>query len=64
MDFPTLVPSKKAEQLLGLAPNTLAVWRSKQTPNQPPYIELGNRAIRYDLDALKGWLAQQTIKSH
>ncbi len=60
MDFPILVPSKKAEQLLGLAPNTLAVWRSKGVPNQPPFIELGARAIRYELGELRQYLKQQS----
>ena len=61
MDFPTLIPSKKAEVLLGLASGTLATWRSKQTPNQPPYTYLGS-VPRYDVAELKRWLAANQVR--
>lgn len=60
-DLPQLVPSKTAEKILGLAPNTLRTMRSRRTPNQPPFVRIGG-AVRYDLRVLPVWIEQQTVR--
>lgn len=44
----------------GIAPQTLALWRSQRRSNQPPYIKLG-RAVRYKISDLDRWLAANTV---
>jgi predicted DNA-binding transcriptional regulator AlpA len=56
-----LLHTKQAEYLLGLAPNTLASWRYKGTPNQPPYITMGKNAVRYRQEDLDEWLDSRAV---
>lgn len=54
-----LLTQIEAAQLLGIAPNTLAVWRCNKRGG-PSYIKVG-RNVRYSLYALEQYKASHTI---
>lgn len=56
-----LLRTKEVERLIGFASGTLAVLRHKRSPNQPPYITVGSRSIRYDPAVVQAWLASRTV---
>jgi len=55
-----LLPEKKAAQILGLQPHTLAVWRLRASKGLPapdlPYVRVGRRAIRYRLSDVQRFI--------
>ena len=54
----TYVPTTVAAEILGLAPNTLRLWR--QRGGGPPYIRVGPKICRYSVEALRAWLDART----
>jgi predicted DNA-binding transcriptional regulator AlpA len=56
MSSELLTPEQLAEHLQ-LSPLTLSNWRI--AGKGPPYLKLGSRVVRYDLDAVETWLAEQ-----
>jgi excisionase family DNA binding protein len=54
-----LLTEKQAAEYLGVAPQTLAVWRSAHR-HDLPYIKVGT-SVRYRQDALERWLEQRTV---
>lgn len=53
-----LLTPEETAKYLGIAVNTLAVWRTNRS-YAIPYIKVGSR-IRYDLEEVKKWLATRT----
>lgn len=51
--------TKEAAAYLGLAPNTLEIWRCLHRPG-PAYIKLGAKVV-YAQSALDAYLRQQTV---
>jgi predicted DNA-binding transcriptional regulator AlpA len=63
---PDLVPTKlitppEAAEICGVAVNTLCDWRLHRVG--PPYIRLGHRTVRYPLEELMVWIAQNRVAS-
>ena len=54
-----LLTSDEAAEYLGIAPNTLAVWRSTRR-HVIPYIKSG-RYVRYRVADLEAYLAHNTV---
>ncbi len=54
----TLLTTADAAAHIGVAPSTLAHWRSAGDPH-PPALRLGRRALRYRVADLDAWLEQQ-----
>lgn len=57
-----LLPASKVAPMLGISPQTLAVWRhrknnGKSAPNLP-YVKLGRRAIRYRMRDVNSFIEQ------
>ncbi len=52
-----LLQAGEAAALVGLKPATLAAWRSRGVRDQPPFVRLGRRAIRYRETAIREWIA-------
>jgi hypothetical protein len=57
-----LHPASKVAPMLGLSPQTLAVWRHRKNNGQPapdlPYVKLGRRAIRYRMRDVNNFIDQ------
>lgn len=51
-----LVDTKAAAALLGISPTTLEIWRSRRAGQQPEYVRVGARSIRYSRAALAAWI--------
>ena len=60
LDSP-LLSNNEAARLLGIKPETLAVWRSEQR-YEIPYIKVG-RCVRYRLSDLEDWLNTRVKQS-
>jgi hypothetical protein len=56
---PVLIDDKQAAHVLGVSPNTLAIWRSLGRYNIP-FIKSG-RLVRYRVDDLAKFLARRTV---
>ncbi|MCY1450996.1 hypothetical protein D9M71_678400 [compost metagenome] len=56
---PVLIDDKQVAQVLGVSPNTLAIWRSLGRYNIP-FIKSG-RLVRYRVDDLAKFLARRTV---
>jgi excisionase family DNA binding protein len=54
-----LLTSTAAAEYLGVAPNTLAIWRCNKR-YEIPYIKVGSH-VRYRRDDLDVWLASRTV---
>jgi excisionase family DNA binding protein len=52
---PTLLTTRQAAEILGLREQTLANWRNTKRTSLP-YVKVGRKTIRYDLDAVKEFL--------
>jgi len=53
-----LLTTAEAAAHIGVAPSTLAHWRSADEPH-PPAIRLGRRTLRYRVAHLDAWLEAQ-----
>jgi predicted DNA-binding transcriptional regulator AlpA len=51
-----LVDTKAAAALLGISPTTLEIWRSRQARQQPAYVKVGARSVRYSRAVLAAWI--------
>ena len=60
LDSP-LLSNNEAARLLGIKPETLAVWRSEQR-YEIPYIKVG-RCVRYRLSDLENWISSRLMQS-
>lgn len=54
----SLVDTNDAAKFLGISPTTLAIWRWRNRPGQPPYIKVG-RAVRYRMESLRAYAEQR-----
>jgi hypothetical protein len=55
-----LLSTKAAASRLGLAEITLRIWRWQCNPNQPPWVRVGSRSVKYDPAALAVWQQSRT----
>ena len=57
-----LLPASKVAPMLGISPQTLAVWRHRKNNGQSapalPYVKIGRRAIRYRLGDVRAFIEQ------
>lgn len=51
-----LLTAKEVAGLVGIAPSTLAAWRSRHVPDQPPFVRLNRRSVRYRESAVRQWI--------
>jgi hypothetical protein len=56
-----LLTNEEAADFLGIAPNSLAVWRTTKRYSLP-YVKVG-RLVKYRLDDLNAFLESRTISS-
>lgn len=56
-----LLTNEQAAGFLGIAPNSLAVWRTTKRYSLP-YVKVG-RLVKYRLDDLNAFLESRTISS-
>jgi hypothetical protein len=56
-----LLTNEQAADFLGIAPNSLAVWRTTKRYSLP-YVKVG-RLVKYRLDDLNAFLESRTISS-
>ncbi|SDB60987.1 transcriptional regulator, AlpA family [Desulfonatronum thiosulfatophilum] len=56
---PLAVNESQAAIMLGLSIKTLQAWRFQR--KGPPYVKLESKSIRYCVDDLKSWIADQKI---
>jgi len=63
VEFDRLIPPKAAAAIVGLSPATLAAWRSRGVADQPPFVRLGRRAVRYREAAVRDWIAKKEAAS-
>lgn len=54
-----LVTTRQAAAILNLAEVTLRQWRWLDSPEQPPFVRCGARAIRYRRQALAAWALER-----
>jgi len=52
----------EAEEFIGVSPGTLAAWRNRRNKNQPAWLTVGSRAIRYRRSELIAWLDANTVR--
>jgi predicted DNA-binding transcriptional regulator AlpA len=55
-----LLSTKAAASRLGIAEVTLRIWRWQRNPNQPPWIRVGSRTVKYDPVSLDAWQQSRT----
>jgi predicted DNA-binding transcriptional regulator AlpA len=58
----SLVDSREAARMLGLAEITLSMWRAYGNPDAPPFVRVGGRAVRYSPRALAAWAASRQCR--
>jgi predicted DNA-binding transcriptional regulator AlpA len=56
-----LVKTPRLAEILDVSEYTLRMWRSEG--KGPPFIKVGGTAVRYDVEAVDQWLAQQSTKT-
>jgi predicted DNA-binding transcriptional regulator AlpA len=56
----TLMTTTEAAARIGVAEITMRLWRWRDTPQQPPYVRVGTRGVKYRLGDLDKWLASRT----
>jgi predicted DNA-binding transcriptional regulator AlpA len=54
-----LIDTKAAASMLGLSPLTLSQWRAERNPDQPPFVRVGSKAVRYRPSAVAAWAASR-----
>jgi predicted site-specific integrase-resolvase len=59
MDQSTLITPQKAAQMLGIAPQTLAVWRCEKRYGLA-YVKVGAR-VRYRVSDIERFLRKRTL---
>lgn len=55
-----LMNNTEAAEYLGVAPNTLNVWRCNERYNIP-FVKVGSR-VKYRKEDLDAWLASRTVR--
>jgi hypothetical protein len=55
-----LFTTEEASEMLGVRPQTLALWRSSRRQG-PPYVKVGKHHVRYRVADLEAWLTAQTV---
>ena len=50
-----LLTTEQAAEMLGIAPQTLAVWRCKKRYDLP-FVRIGSRRVRYRPEDIAAWL--------
>lgn len=61
---PDLLTNEEAATLLGIKPNTLEIWRTKD--KGPEFIKMGETKqspIRYHIDDIKAWLHSRKFRN-
>jgi len=51
-----LVDTRAAAAMLGISPTTLEIWRSRGAGDQPEYVRVGARSVRYSRAVLAAWI--------
>lgn len=59
MTTDTLIDTKACAELLGIAPGTLQIWRATKRPDQPPFVKVGTRTVRYLPARVREWIASR-----
>ena len=56
-----LLDQGEVADLLGIHPKTLGLWREKGIG--PPWIRLGEKLIRYEVEGVRAWVESQREKA-
>ena len=51
-----MISSREAARIMGIAPGTLEVWRSRRKGDQPEFFKI-RRSVRYSAAAVREWVA-------
>jgi len=52
----TLIDTQTAASILGISPVTLTIWRCQRERDQPAFVRVGRRAVRYSRAELARWI--------
>lgn len=52
----TLIDTEAAAAILGISPTTLTIWRCQGERDQPAFVRVGRRAVRYSRAELARWI--------
>lgn len=52
----TLIDTEAAASILGISPVTLTIWRCQGERDQPAFVRVGRRAVRYSRAELARWI--------
>jgi predicted DNA-binding transcriptional regulator AlpA len=52
----TLIDTVAAAAVLGISPVTLGIWRCQRERDQPAFVRVGRRAVRYSRAELARWI--------
>ena len=55
----TLLTTTEAAARIGVAEITMRLWRWRDNSQQPPYIRLGTRGVKYRAGDLEKWIASR-----
>ncbi len=56
-----LLDQGEVAELLGVHPKTLGIWRDRK--QGPPFIRLGEKLIRYNVEDVRAWVESQREKA-
>ena len=56
----TLMSTAEAAARIGVAEITMRLWRWRDNPQQPPYVRVGTRGVKYRAADLESYLARRT----
>ena len=62
MSTVVLVSAKRAADILGVSPRTLANWRWRGGNWGPPYVKIG-RSVRYSFSEIVNWIEENSFSS-
>jgi predicted DNA-binding transcriptional regulator AlpA len=51
-----LIDTREAATILGISPTTLAIWRCQRERDQPRFLRVGKRSVRYSRAELARWI--------
>lgn len=54
-DTDSLIDTATAAGILGVSHWTLRAWRTQDNPQNPPFVRVGPKAVRYSRAALARW---------
>ncbi|RZU48867.1 helix-turn-helix protein [Krasilnikovia cinnamomea] len=57
-----LITTEELARMLRVDPSSVRRWRTVRPLQGPPYIQLSERVIMYDIEDVREWLASRRIR--